>query len=302
MKNLLVVLFAAVCLAVPGVMMAEVPEGDHISHVADDGSYRDNDRRVWVDACGDEHPLCPVIEPCPEAEECPEPAPMEPCEDEIVLVCNADVNYDALYDLDDKLEAILAALGDPEIEEYNQWSVALVGGANSSERSTGLQARWNWFGLRYMDYNLDGFYTQSELIAAGIDDPALPGSTYQDLGDFSTGDAESLSLMAYLTVYDLAGQGCLKSNNKIKLACRFSGYVSGGLYREEQINVSWNTANGGFRLGETNDVYKGVAGGGIDYSIPLVGNHGLTVGVGGTSQDGAIYSIGYSFLSGKRGN
>jgi len=149
MKRFLLVLAAAAVLsmapAVAGEMcngpdsnhanhVHQVPQGDNISHVADDGSYRDNDRGVWVDACGREHPLCsdPVICPevtdcevCPDCIECPTPAP-----------CTREhLEFD---------DAMFLSTYEPSTR-LQEWSVQpVIGGKNF----LGIQGRYRYIGAR----------------------------------------------------------------------------------------------------------------------------------------------------------
>jgi hypothetical protein len=156
MKRFLVGLLAAVCLAAAPVVAGDtctgpdgnhaehvhaVPTGDHISHVADDGSYRDNDKGVWVDACGKEHPLCPAPVECPPEQECPEPTIVEMIECSAPEVTQVDVtiNITEVNELPRFLQG---------------WSVQAVIGQNDFR---GIQARKNWFGMRAGRFDMSEF-------------------------------------------------------------------------------------------------------------------------------------------------
>jgi hypothetical protein len=147
MKRFLVGLLVAACLVAAPVVAGDtctgpdgnhaqhvhaVPTGDHISHVADDGSYRDNDKGVWVDACGKEYPLCPKATPCPPEKECPEPTIVEmvQCSTPEITQVDVTINFTEVNELPRFLQG---------------WSVQAVVGQNEFR---GIQARKGFFGMR----------------------------------------------------------------------------------------------------------------------------------------------------------
>lgn len=310
----------ALLVGTPALSDNHCPDG--ATHCAEDGSYRLDG--YWIDGCGEKHKLCPECT-CPDAQDvecefnvaCPD-MDLTDIERAIDSVMNNLASMDgkqsqANASLKTTLNTIMNNLGNPVIveEEFYQSSFGFVIGANDA---SGWQARWNWFGLRYLDFDGDDHWTESSLRNAGFWDtdadyiqmnsgkPAYVAdpSWYDYVGEKRTGDARSLEVIGYIPVYDLTKDECVDWMDYTRIVCRFSPYVGVGIHEYETIEVYQNIMDSLYVTGETDDRYDPVFTGGLQYHQPIFRNFGLSAGAGWSSEAGATASINFSYLAGRK--
>lgn len=304
MKRFLLVLFAAVCLAAAPAVTADVPVGDNISHVAEDGSYRDNARRVWVDACGKEHPLC-ATEVCAPETKCPEP---EVCESKTIVSLSCPQSTLTQEEINAIAITTASMIQFPEVDDtpkfLKKFAVSAVVGGNEFR---GIQARYKFFGLRVGKMDLSEFINvPSNSLPLATSDravchngrtiyPATPGAINghlnhgDTLGECDSPDPGQTTDLGFKRISNTAEtlEALIYIDSFFKNDQPFGLYVGGGAVRIEEERIL--LLNGKLRSIDSRYVFRATATAGVDYTFPCR----FVLGAGYHTEAGGLVTAGY---------
>lgn len=304
MKRFVLALFAAVCLAAAPAVIAEVPVGDNISHVAEDGSYRDNVRRVWVDACGKEHSLC-ATEVCAPEIKCLEP---EVCKSDTIISLSCPTSTLTQADINSIATTTVSMIQFTEVDDtpkfLKKFAVSAVIGGNEFR---GIQARYKFLGIRAGRMDLSDFISvPGNSLPVSTSDravchngktiyPATPGAINghlnhgDTLGECDSSDPEQTTDLGFRRIDNTAEtlEAFIYIDSFFKNDQPFGLYVGGGVVRIEEEHVLFT--NGRLRSIDNRYIFRATATAGVDYTFPCR----LVLGAGYHTEAGGLVSAGY---------